>query len=412
MYTLKLITMRRISYNNKRLKRIVLLLLLICSFTAGNANDGVFMVNGSQLTPVKETDVAIVREVLTITLRDDDIARVDVMYELENRSSGKNVDVGFVAHSPTGVEDEAFETTRHPFMKNFSVEMNGKQLPVRCYIMAAEYGKQPDFTPLDMRKWRGYTQQLEAQKDSPYQDGVFPDELYSVDGDSTTGYAYAYCFKANFKKGRNVIHHTYNYVMSNGVYSIFSIPYTLTPAMRWANHQIDDFTLRVNVEGTAKHFCINRGPFSAAPFKVTTGAGKHRTVASAADETDIYEEVALRNGTIEWHCKNFSTTEEMQISSAEYIQVGTEYSKRLGAFYDRTIGQFNFPDIDTGKSITDGIDPQRIRRNLPYANRGYVFRDKKLQEYFNKLFWYMPDPQWKQSTDNFTPAEWQLIRGE
>ncbi|MBQ1649694.1 MAG: YARHG domain-containing protein, partial [Prevotella sp.] len=48
-------------------------------------------------------------------------------------------------------------------------------------------------------------------------------------------------------------------------------------------------------------------------------------------------------------------------------------------------------------------------RNLPYANRGYVFKDKKLQKYFSSLWWYMPDPQWQASTADFTPREWQMI---
>ncbi|MBQ2167784.1 MAG: YARHG domain-containing protein, partial [Prevotella sp.] len=52
----------------------------------------------------------------------------------------------------------------------------------------------------------------------------------------------------------------------------------------------------------------------------------------------------------------------------------------------------------------------RILRNLPYANRGYVFKDKWLNDYFNQLWWYMPDPTWQASSSDFTPREWKLIR--
>ena len=59
------------------------------------------------------------------------------------------------------------------------------------------------------------------------------------------------------------------------------------------------------------------------------------------------------------------------------------------------------------------VDPKtvnkRILRNLPYAHRGYVFKSKELQKYFRQLWWYMPDPQWQPSTDDFKANEMKLI---
>ena len=48
-------------------------------------------------------------------------------------------------------------------------------------------------------------------------------------------------------------------------------------------------------------------------------------------------------------------------------------------------------------------------KNVPFAYRGYVFKDKGLQAYFNKIWWYMPDPSYVPSTDDFTPREWRLL---
>ncbi len=381
--------------------------LLCCIVIFSKANDGVFLVNGNHLVPSQETDVAIVREVLTITLCDDDTARVDVLYELENRQEAKTVDVGFVANAPQGGDEGNF--MHHPYIKDFTVVMNDKQLPVHYFVTATE-NETPDFQPLDMRQWMGYTEQVKEREHNDLIEYVGTEILYSLDGDSVVNYAYAYCFKAHFEKGPNVIHHTYKYVMSNSQSSIFEVPYTLTPAMRWANRQIDDFTLHIRVEGTAKHFLIDRGSFAPAPFRVVKGIGKHRTIpAEKYDSTESYEEIALRNGTIEWHCKNFYTDKNMRILSADALEYSHD-EHLLGTFYDRTIGIRTWVDFDQQKVITDGIDPQRIRRNLPYAHRGYVFRDKQLQAYFNKLFWYMPDPDWKASTEDFTPAERDLIK--
>ena len=48
------------------------------------ANDGVYFTSGSFLVPTKETDISVVKEILTITIGKDSMARVDVFYELKN----------------------------------------------------------------------------------------------------------------------------------------------------------------------------------------------------------------------------------------------------------------------------------------------------------------------------------------
>ena len=45
-----------------------------------SANDGVYYVSGAQIIPLQETDVAVTKEVLTISITDDEFARVDVQY--------------------------------------------------------------------------------------------------------------------------------------------------------------------------------------------------------------------------------------------------------------------------------------------------------------------------------------------
>ena len=58
---------------------IILSFLIACvALSTAWANDGVFFVNGNQLVPVQETDIALTKEVLTISLCDDGYATVDV----------------------------------------------------------------------------------------------------------------------------------------------------------------------------------------------------------------------------------------------------------------------------------------------------------------------------------------------
>jgi hypothetical protein len=106
-----------------------------------------------------------------------------------------------------------------------------------------------------------------------------------------------------------------------------------------------------------------------------------------------------------WHAQNFRPKDDMNIQSAERLHYD---DFKLGTFYDRSDrympGSYILEDSDKCE------EQRRILTNLPFANRGYVFKDKKLQKYFSQFFWYMPDPSWKPDTHDFTPREWRLIK--
>jgi GT2 family glycosyltransferase len=78
----------------------------------------------------------------------------------------------------------------------------------------------------------------------------------------------------------------------------------------------------------------------------------------------------------------------------------------LGTFYDRSD---NYMPGAYMLELEKMADRERILRNLPYAHRGYVFKDKKLRKYFSQFWWYMPDADYQPSTKDFTAREWKLI---
>lgn len=367
------------------------------------ANDGEFFVNGCHVVPLKETDVAVTKEVLTITLSNDHYARVDVQYEFTNRGKAKTVDVGFEAEAPYNADDGGLKTGKHPYIYDFTVEMNGQKLPIRNYVVrGGDAEKMTDFVPLDPNLWREPTLADDAMSG-----------LINKKTKESINHAYAYCFKANFKEGKNVVHHTYRYRMSDGVYNHFSVPYWLLPAMRWANHQIDDFTLRIKVKNTAKQFCMtNDAMWKGGQWRVTEGVGKVHVVKNGWGNGEDLE-FSLRNGTFEWHGRNFRPTTNIDIMSTERICFYRDDFK-LGRFYDRTAAVLmpfdKMNGEDQAQGSTAGIPNSRILRNLPYASRGYVFKDAKLAAYFKSLWWYMPDPSWQQSTADFTEQEKKWIQ--
>ena len=375
-----------------------------------SANDGSFYVSGNQLVPIHETDVAVTKEVLTISICDDGFAEVDVLYEFTNSGSAKVVDMGFEAQAPYNTGESLIGKKGHPNIQNFTVTMNGQPLTYStCLVRSGSEETPTDFKPLNMQEWRLPNSDSMDEED-------WGNNLVNKKTKEDITYSMAYLFKANFKAGKNVVHHTYRYQMSEGVYSTFEIPYWLQPAMRWANHQIDDFTLRIQAKNTAKQFFLHdSGLWDGATWTVTEGKGKVHKYVRPDDSEMQYYEFSLRNGTVEWHKQNFRPVDDFNIFSGDVILFYPEENFKLGRFYDRNAlvldprGWNNAPNKVDEKDV-EGLSSARILRNLPYANRGYVFKDQKLQAYFNSLWWYMPDPNWKQDTSDFTEQERRYIK--
>jgi len=382
------------------MKHLSVFILSILSSLTALANDGVFYVNGNHLVPIQETDIALTKEVLTISLCDDGYATVDVQYLLTNQGEAKTVVMGFEANAAYNDDVDFNPQGVHPYISDFTVNMNGQELAYMNAVVKSKYDEDCDFLPLNLKDWKSYGKvKMRDGEDLPHNA-----LLYWALLDSLTDFSYAYYFVARFKPGQNTVHHTYRYRLSYGIGRTFEVPYWLKPAMRWANHQIDDFTLRIKATNTAKHFFLPDSLFTASTFTITEGTGKMR---KAKDYNDSCTEFSLRGGTVEWHATGFKPKDNMTIQSAERINYD---NFMLGTFYDRSDtyqpGSYML-EVDKVK------DRERILRNLPYAHRGYVFKDKKLQKYFSQFWWYMPDPTWQPSTTDFTPREWQLInKGE
>ena len=345
------------------------------------ANDAVFYASGNQLVPLQETDIAVKKEVLTITLTDKNIAKVDVLYTFYNNGEDKTVLMGFESqplawshadYQPSGID---------PHIKDFMVEMNGEKLNVK--------------------------------------NGVVHGKKFDIKDEIQIDYTYVYSFLPTFKKGENIVHHTYSYDTSYGADLAFSIDYKLTPAIRWANKQIDDFTLIIEAPNTAKHFLIYSEKeffiyndiFAASSFEINSGVGKTRrnTIRGRDDKTINVEEVTIRNGSVKWHKENFAPSDEMYISSTEGINGYESY--KLGDTYDR--GESYYIDITAfHPNFISTPQAKRILRNLPYAHRGHIFKDKYLKKFFESKWWYMPDPSYDDSTKDFTEYEWKYINGK
>ena len=220
--------------------RCMLALLFVLMYTSVSANDGTYYTSGNQLLPLVETDIRVQREVLTLSWGDDGIADVDVYYEFYNPGKGKNVLMGFEADAPDYMSS-LDRSGAHPAIMGFTVEVNGEALPVSTSVVNVDtlYVNDGKVLALDLSRY----DVDEAHTGS---------WLYTREGDGVH-IAFVYHFDAAFKPGVNIVRHHYRYRMDESVVFNYKLDYKLTPALRWGNRQIDDFTLRIKADSVPLH---------------------------------------------------------------------------------------------------------------------------------------------------------------
>ena len=362
-----------LNLRTSRMKQIHSLLLSLVMLTFDGcihiqANDCIYTVSGNHLMPLCDTDVSVSKEILAIGLNDDGFAYVDVYYEMQNDGQEKNLTVGFEAQPLNYDVSHYSPMTGDPYIEDFSVVMNEAELPYAINI-----SKGQNFNP---------------------------------DAETVWDYSYVYAFDAKFKHGKNTIRHRYRYQISKSIENVFDIAYKLTPATRWANGKIDDFTLMLRADNTAKHFFIPDSVFRGADFEINEGEGRIRKNQSG--EYGSITEVIVRNGSVCWRMNDFRPDGELSILSADRL-VTPVYDKQyvLGTYYDRSE---NFlQTLKTWQECTHNDIDEAIWRNLPYASRGHVFKNLRLKRFFESQWWYMPNSNYKSNTDDFTPYEREML---
>lgn len=227
---------------NKGLFFCVFMLFVLSMF----ANDGAYFISGNQLIPINETSVEVRKEILSLK-KVGDYLEVTVDYTFFNpEKKSKTILVGFEAFSPEGDANFYPKNGQHPYMMNFTVNMNNKVLPFSISYVSNE-NRQKEFSLAEI-----------SENNSNF------------DVDS---FYYVYHFNATFTPGINKVIHTYTFQLLGSVDYLYNFEYILTAANRWANNKIDDFTLNIDM-GVFESFCINETFFNSVNEWTVNGIGK------------------------------------------------------------------------------------------------------------------------------------------
>lgn len=348
------------------------------------ANDGGFYIDGNQLIPMVETNISVKKEILSISrsIKNSNRAEIIVYYEFFNPGQEKSMTVGFEAASPEGDAELQPDNGKHPYLHDFTVEMNSQFLPYNVAIVEDSlYYKNGVFKTLTKKE-------INASID---------------DCGECASFRYVYHFDAVFKKGLNIIKHTYSCDFSTFVGSNYEFGYILSAAMRWGNHQIDDFTLNIDM---GENQLINLIPtfFDNTSEWIIAGIGKAQMSRNKWTET-LAAEFFIKKGVLVFHKKNFKPRGELQLNSPRGIfdMENFDYTKDLHLPYQAYL--YSGAEIEASDSIS-----KKILRNLPFAYRGYVFSTPELQNYYEKQVWYIPDINYQAEINQLPQEEQEWIQ--
>ncbi|MBX7174994.1 MAG: YARHG domain-containing protein [Pyrinomonadaceae bacterium] len=350
------------------------------------ANDGVFYAQGDTLFPLQETQVQLKKEILKFFVVDHNFAKVDVYFEFYNPSATKTVTVGFV--TPPADGDVTEEAAAKPFISNFTVNVNGKNLLYK------------------IKRLKETTFKLETKEDESPKDDFF-----------------VYYFPVTFKKGLNIIRHTYRYRGGESVELDRDFDYQITTGKGWANKQIDDFEMQIHLDNgifAVPARFIKDGKL--ADWKIV-GDGKmeenERQWFNVENSPQV-RMVHLNRGYLSFKATNFKPDYDITFGeynwAAGWADTWCNYGQecveaksleKITRYFDlKPYGEFESIDFNefTAKDF-------KYLRNYFYAVRGLDFKDEQLRKFYSQFFWYRPDKTLRVESIKLSKAEDDFLKG-
>ena len=382
------------------MKKAFLFLLMVLPLIGVKANDGVFYAQGNHLIPITETDISVKKEVLTIN-KVGEVIKVTVYYEFFNPVKAKDLLVGFEAPPPYPYEEDYMAVfPEQPHMSNFKVVINGEALNYQIAHVSSGYydGERDEWVIPDYY----HNGKIQGWSRKQCEDSLKARDYFDMP------FTYVYHFNAHFREGLNIIQHTYDFDVSGSVGEEYCFPYVLTAANRWANHQIDDFTLNINM-GDLESFTIDPTFYDNLNEWSFDGVGRKNAVQPEYGELTYMFHV--QKGGLTFHKNNFHPDGELNISKP-YVALFFMWSDNKDAKHLMEVVGQQYANLSPllGEELNLTAEQKRILKNLPFAYRGHVFKDKGLRQFFESTKWYVPDSNYKDDMSKMSKEEKEWIQ--
>lgn len=348
------------------------------SVSSADANDGAFYAAGNHLIPIQETSISVKKEILSMKKVNNEYVDVTVYYEFFNPGPEKTITVGFEAGRPAGDVNGTPRKGQHPYIYDFTVMLNDGFLKYDiAYVSDSLYEE------------KGTVKSMKLDE-----------VIKNIQDENAIDFGYVYHFRAKFRNGLNIIRHTYRYKLSNSVEMFYEIEYVLTAAKRWGNKQIDDFTLLLDL-GNFESFNLQKSFFSESKDWTLTGVGRFTDTLYGFDGMTKEKVLRfhIRSGIAIYQRKNFKPMGELHLYAQRFI----------GEDRDKNYLYFSIDPYEEGYDESPDEFRRKVYRNLPFARRGYVFQSADLQQFFSRMDWYMPDPNYQPDLEMLDEREKKWI---
>ena len=307
-------------------------------------NDGAYLTHGGVIYPTKESRISLEKEILSFSVRDK-ICNVDILFEFSNPDKvDRKLLIGFQAPTSAGDVSDEIANTNQIF--DFKIISNGQILPYK--IKAAEC-EDCELKELD----EGYKEVL------------------------------VYLFEITFKPGINKINHSYSFPASENVDFDQMYNYILTTGAKWSGGIIKNLTVQIDL-GQNAYFYVNDVFGKKAKWSII-GTGKVFNTNFITYNEDTRRMARTLSGKLQIDVKNFKPTKNIGFGTSSensFIDFRSEDNKIPYSIHSLEL----FDDTDYSEEELSMI------KNTIYAQYGYVFKSKDLQDYFSEFWWYMPDP--------------------
>jgi hypothetical protein len=334
------------------------------------ANDGGVAMIGGTLVPMNITTVSMDYERLYITLKKD-YFEIEAYIELNNHENKKiNPLLGFEFHEGWIMNSNRFWESYK--FNQFILQVNG-----------------------------------EAQKFE-----------YKVRDENTRYPIHTLVYNPGLNPGKNIVYHKFKMPYGFGS-SQGSVGYILETSSRWKDGKIKNLEVFIRTEFNTT---IQFEEQHSANYEVKNNISSFDTIGQSKlynkfshdiggghgiSENEYYS--LTQNGYLYKNLRNFIPDKNIGFQVLDWYsigQYGMTFDNELTTIHDWTrymesntrSGRWYFTRGDENWIPSErmleeySIEELRLLRNALYAIRGYVFNDNNLNVYFNKQYWYFPNP--------------------
>ena len=359
------------------------------------ANDAEYITSANGLTPINSKDIELKKEVLNITRLKDGYFRVDIEYLLFNKAASKDTVIGFEAPRPIGEDNEYNDF----FYKNYNISKKHK-----AELEAIAKNKKPSLKPdiedfkvsLNGKKLKYEIVDVSKLKGSggstDYVGYLYYFNANLKQGENRIKQSYKCITSASV-----ISRYEFEYILatakewSGGKIGDIEINFNMGAfeSFQMQPTFFDSLDNWIAKNGLIKY---EKGTFSEE--KVAKFYLKDGKVTFKKKNFTPKDGIKL----MAFHYYRLPDADKKLVFNYKTVKLP------FVIYYDKNIEK-NCQDYNCFTFFAKDYKSLKILKNLPFARRGYIFKTDFIANYYKKMPWYKKDANYKATLSTLTEKE-------